>query len=52
MFTLISTAILALVAGIGIFLVACQMMSNNLELLLSGFRQHFLFSDYPLFQFA
>ena len=27
----ISTAILALVAGIGIFLIACQMMSSNLE---------------------
>ncbi|MCQ2343229.1 MAG: Na/Pi cotransporter family protein [Paludibacteraceae bacterium] len=31
MFTLISTAVLALVAGIGIFLMACQMMSSNLE---------------------
>ncbi|MCQ2348687.1 MAG: Na/Pi cotransporter family protein [Paludibacteraceae bacterium] len=31
MFLLVSTAILALVAGIGIFLVACQMMSSNLE---------------------
>lgn len=29
--TLIITAILALIAGIGIFLVACQMMSSNLE---------------------
>ena len=27
----ISTAILALIAGIGIFLIACQMMSSNLE---------------------
>lgn len=27
----IITAILALIAGIGIFLIACQMMSNNLE---------------------
>lgn len=27
----ISTAVLALVAGIGIFLIACQMMSSNLE---------------------
>jgi len=29
--TIILTAILALIAGIGIFLVACQMMSTNLE---------------------
>lgn len=29
--TLILTAILALISGIGIFLVACQMMSTNLE---------------------
>lgn len=31
MFVTVSTAILMLIAGIGIFLVACQMMSSNLE---------------------
>ena len=31
MFVTVATAILMLLAGIGIFLVACQMMSSNLE---------------------
>lgn len=40
----ISTAVLALIAGIGVFLIACQMMSSNLESA-SGDRLKHLFAN-------